>query len=203
MSEKKLKQVLNFDEADLGANRLGQLTQRQKDLLGEKFKSNRMLYTIIGALIVLSVCGGLFRVILNPILSAVGSGLVESGTVEPSSFMPALPFILIGGVFALFFGFIIFLILRVVFGKANRQADMAVRSAQGKVNFVWVESRERNLSKAGPMYKTIRSLEMRVGEDTNFKGVNSDLPNLINQGEEWIVYYVNHPFKILSVEQAK
>lgn len=203
MSETKLGQVLNFDESDLGANRLGQLTQKQKDLLGEKFKSNKTLYTVIGILMILSIGSGLCRMVFNPIMNGIGGSLVESGTVDPGSLINFLPFILMGSLFLVIFGVVIFLVLRVVFGKANRQADMAVRSAQGKVNFVWVEREERNLSSVGPRFKKVRSLEMRVGEDAKFTNVNSELPNLINQGEEWIVYYVNHPFKILSAEKAK
>ena len=55
MSEAKLKEVLNFNEDDLGANRLGQLTQKQKALLGEKFKSNKMLYTGVGVILFLMI----------------------------------------------------------------------------------------------------------------------------------------------------
>ena len=199
MSETKLKQLLNFDEADIGANRLGQLTQKQKNLLGEKFKSNKMLYTGIGVILFLMICSVVGRIVSGPVISIV----TGSGESISDSLSTAIPFLVIGLLFALFFGFILFLIIRVVFQKANRQADMTVRRAEGKVNFVWIEREERNLSSAGPMFKTVRSLEMRVGEDTNFKGVNSELPNLINQGEEWIVYYVNHPFKILSAEKSK
>jgi hypothetical protein len=59
MSEAKLKEALNFDEADLGANRMGQLTQKQKERLTEKFKSNRNLYLFIGIAIVVMFCGSL------------------------------------------------------------------------------------------------------------------------------------------------
>jgi hypothetical protein len=51
------------------------------------------------------------------------------------------------------------------------------------------------------MYKTIRKLEMRLGGETF--PVNHELPNVIHQGEEWVCYHTNHPFKLLSAEQVK
>jgi len=48
-----LEQVLNFDDADLASNRLGQLTQKQKDLLAEKAKSHKSFNNAIGVFIAL------------------------------------------------------------------------------------------------------------------------------------------------------
>lgn len=91
------------------------------------------------------------------------------------------------------------MVLKVVFERANKKVDIVVRRAEGKVNFVWVEKQERNSSKTGPMYKTVRVLEMRLGGETFT--VKQELPNVINQGEEWVFYYTNHPFKFLSAEK--
>ncbi len=38
MSDFELMKLWNFDDADLGANRLGQLTQKQKKRIGRKGK---------------------------------------------------------------------------------------------------------------------------------------------------------------------
>ena len=197
MPETTLNNVLNFDEADLAANRNGRLTQKQQGLLTEKYKSNRALYSVIGVVIIVMFCGSFLARIIPPLLEATGNG----GSTTPS-LLTALPMLAIAGFFVLVFGVIIVLVLRVVFGKARREADTAVRRAEGKVNFVWVEREERNTSNVGPRSRTVRSLEMRVGADNTFKNVNAQLPSVIGQDEEWIFYYTNHPFRILSAEKS-
>ena len=198
MPETTLNNVLNFDEADLAANRNGRLTEKQKGLLTEKFKSNRALYSGIGILIVLMFCGSFLARVIPAVAGATGDG----GTINPDLLTSSLPLIAVAVFFLLIFGVTIVLVLRVVFGKARRQADTAVRRAEGKVNFVWVEREERNTSKVGPRFRTVRSLEMRVGADNTFKNVNAELPSVMNEDEPWIVYYTNHPFKILSAENS-
>lgn len=202
MSGTSLSKVLNFDESDLAANRNGRLTEKQTGALTEKYKSNRTLYSAIGVLIIVMFCGSFLARLIPSLLNGLGGNAAQNGGVNPQQFlMTSLPVLGIAGFFVLVFGVIIVLVLRVVFGKARRQADTAVRRAEGKVNFVWVEREERNTSKAGPMFRTVRSLEMRVGADNTFKNVNSELPSVIGQDEEWVFYYTNHPFKILSAEK--
>ena len=193
-----INQILNFDDTDLAANRLGKLTEKQRSLLGEKYKTNQNKNLMIGILIAIIFCGSFVGRFIPALINSVG---IKPGGIDSSSLTPILPFIIIGGIFFLVFGTIIFFVLRVVFGKARQQADTSVRRVEGKVNFVWVEREERNLSSAGPMFKKVRSLEMRLGGETFT--VNHELPNVINQGEEWIFYYTNHPFKFLSAEQVK
>lgn len=136
-------------------------------------------------------------------LTGAGNSFLRNGEFSLETLIPILPALCIGSFFVIVFGGIVLLVLRVVFEKANRKADTVVRRAEGKVNFVWVERQERNTSKTGPMYRTVRSLEMRVGSENAFNNVNSRLPNFINQTDEWIFYYTNHPFKIISAEKVK
>jgi hypothetical protein len=103
--------------------------------------------------------------------------------------------------FLIVFGGILIVVIRLVFQRANRKVDTIIRRAEGKVNFIWVERQVRRTGNSGPRYRTVRALEMRVGSDNTFNNVNERLPSLINQGEEWIFYHVNHPFKILSAEK--
>lgn len=198
---KTLEQVLNFDDADLASNRLGQLTQKQKDLLAEKAKSHKSFNTAIGVVIAVMVGGALLTGLGGPILATLGGSFLESGEVTTEAMIALIPVICMALFFLVVFGGILIVVLRVVFERANRKVDTVVRRAEGKVNFVWVEKQERNTSKTGPMYKTVRVLEMRLGGETFT--VNQELPNIINQGEEWIFYYTNHPFKFLSAEQVK
>lgn len=198
---KTLEQVLNFDDADLASNRLGQLTLKQKDLLAEKAKSHKSFNTTIGVIIAVIFGGALLTGLGTPILATVGGSFLESGEVTPEALIALIPIICMVLFFLVVFGGILIVVLRVVFERANKKVDITVRRAEGKVNFVWVEKQERNTTKTGPMYKTVRVLEMRLGGETFT--VNQELPNVINQGEEWIFYYTNHPFKFLSAEQVK
>lgn len=195
-------EVLGFDDADLGFNRLGQLTKKQKDLLAEKAKSHKSFNTIIGVIIAVVFGGALLTGIGAPILATVGGSLLESGEVTTEALLTLIPIICVVLFVLVIFGGILIVILKVVFDRANKKVDTTVRRVEGIVNFVWVERRERNTRKTGPTYKTVRVLEMRIGGET-FSNINNELPSLINQGEEWIFYYTNHPFKFLSAEKMK
>jgi hypothetical protein len=197
----KVMEVLGFDDADLGSNRLGQLTQKQKVLLTEKAKSHKSSNTIIGVIIAVVFGGALLTGLGAPILATVGGSLLESGEVTPEALIALIPIICMVLFFLVIFGGVLLVVLKVVFDRANKKVDTTVRRVEGMVNFIWVEKRERNTSKTGPTYKTVRVLEMRIGGETF--NVNNELPNVINQGEEWIFYYTNHPFKFLSAEQVK
>ncbi len=196
-----LEQVLNFDEADLASNRLNQLTQKQKNELAEKAKSHKSFNTIIGVIITVVFGGALLTGIGAPILATVGGSLLESGEVTTEALIALIPIICMAVFFLVIFGGVLLVVLKFVFDRANKKVDTTVRRVEGIVNFIWVERRERNTSKTGPTYKTVRVLEMRIGGETF--NVNNELPNVINQGEEWIFYYTNHPFKFLSAEKMK
>jgi len=198
----KIMEVLDFDDADLGANCLGQLTQKQKNVLAEKAKSHKSFNTIIGVIIAVVFGGALLTGLGAPILATLGGSLLESGKVTTEAILTLIPIVCAGLFFLVIFGIVLIVVLRVVFERANRKVDITVRRVEGIVNFVWVERRERNTMKTGPTYKTVRVLEMRIGGET-FSNINNELPSLINQGEEWIFYYTNHPFKFLSAEKMK
>ena len=201
MNSLELMNVLDFNDADLASNRLGQLTQKQKDLLAEKAKSHKSFNTIIGVIIAVVFGGTLLTGLGAPILATVGGSLLESGKVTTEALLTLIPIICVVLFVLVIFGGILIVILKVIFDRANKKVDTTVRRVEGIVNFIWVEKRERNTSKTGPTYKTVRVLEMRIGGETFT--VNQELPNVINQGEEWIFYYTNHPFKFLSAEQVK
>ncbi|GAB4401852.1 MAG: hypothetical protein OHK003_28780 [Anaerolineales bacterium] len=195
----KVMDVLGFDDADLAANRLGTLTQKQKDLLAERAKSHKSFNKAIGVVIALMFGGALLPILFVPIIAALGGSYLEKGAITIETVVASLPFICMGLVLFVVFGGIFMVVLRVVSERANRKVDTVVRRAEGKVNFVWVERQERNTSSTGSYYKTVRVLEMRIGGETF--NVQQELPNVIDQDEEWIFYYTNHPFKFLSAEK--
>ncbi|MBN8581507.1 MAG: hypothetical protein J0L96_12625, partial [Anaerolineae bacterium] len=174
----KVMEVLGFDDADLGSNRLGQLTQKQKVLLTEKAKSHKSSNTIIGVIIAVVFGGALLTGLGAPILATVGGSLLESGEVTPEALIALIPIICMVLFFLVIFGGVLLVVLKVVFDRANKKVDTTVRRVEGIVNFIWVEKRKRNPSKTGPTYKTVRVLEMRIGGETF--NVNNELPNVIN-----------------------
>jgi hypothetical protein len=103
----------------------------------------------------------------------VGGGLLESGKVTTEAMLTLIPIICIVLFSLAIFGVILIVVLKVVFERANRKVDTIVRRVEGKVNFVWVERQERDTTKTGPMYKTVRVLEMRIGGETF--NVNNEL----------------------------
>jgi hypothetical protein len=201
MSEMNVQTVLDFDDADLASNRLGQLTQKQKNLLREKARSHKSFNTTVGIVIAIMAGGTLLTGLFVPIFATLGGSFLESGEFTTEALLTLIPIICVVLFFLIVFGGILIVVLRVVFERANRKVDMVVRRVDGAVNFVWVEKQERNTTKTGPMYKTVRVLEMRIGGE--MFNVKHELPSVINQGEEWIFYYTNHPFKFLSAEQVK
>lgn len=189
MTEKQLMEFWNYTEADLNANQRGQLTEKQTAVLAEKQKEQKSYNSCLGAIVVgalgFLLVGGLF----NPVRSAIQEFSAEGG--EPMQLVAI--FSVIGILLAMIVGVTI-----VSLRRMNRKADHVIRSAKGTVNFVWVESKVRTQTGSG--HKTVRSLEMHVGPETKFV-VEDDLPNLINQDEEWAIYYTSYPFMFLSAEK--
>jgi len=203
MSDTQLKELWGFDETDLNANRMGQLTAKQKTTLTAELKSYKNVYLGIGIFLAVVFCCFPIVVLLGRgLLPVLMRGLVSPSQISPTDFMNTLPLFAIGG-FALVFIFLTMLIVGVVlfiyYKRGNKKENIAVKKARGVVNFVFVEKRIR-ASETTMGYKDIKVLEMRVGTENNFTDINEKLPNIINQGEEWIVYYTSHPFKFLSAE---
>lgn len=194
-----LNELWNFDDTDLGANRIEQLTQKQKDLLGEKAKNHKSFNIGIGVIVAVIFGGTLLTAILVPILAALLGSFLENGGITPQTMQISIPLICIGLFLLLLFGGALILILRFLFARANRKVDIAVRRVEGIVNYVWLERKRRNPSSAGPTYQTVRVLEMHLSGE--IFPIDHDLPNIINQGEEWIFYYTKHPFLFLSAEK--
>lgn len=147
------------------------------------------------------VGGTLLTGLFVPIFATLGGSFLESGEITTEALIALIPIMCVVLFSLVVFGGILIVVLRIVFERANRKVDTAVRRVEGAVNFVWVEKQERNNFKTGPTYKTVRVLEMRIGGETF--NVKHELPSVINQGEEWVFYYRNHPFMFLSAEQVK
>lgn len=197
-----IEQFWNFDDADLGANRLGQLSKKQKTHLTGEHKSQRNVFLGVGgaasAIITIAFCilpvlliGG--RVILPMVLDGDFSEIQE-----------LVPFAAAGGI-----GIVavisvlvpIVAIMGIYFVRANKKADLSVKQAEGNVNYSWGTKRVRNPGNKARPYDDVRILHLSLGEK-KFE-VHKDLQEIIKEGENWIVYYTSYPFKFLSAEQVK
>ena len=196
MSEAKIMEFWKFDEADLGANRLGQLSEKQKNYLVSQHKSQRGVFLGVGVVIaILFLCLPALligsRVVLPMLLSGDLSNLQE-----------VIPFAAIGGFGIIFIGSAVLIIGAVVAiyaVRASKPAEIAVQTAKGKVAYAWGTKRVRTPGSSVRNYEDVRVLHLNLG-DKKFE-VKEQLQDMIQEGEEWSIYYTSYPFKFLSAEQ--
>lgn len=197
-----IEKFWNFDNADLSANRLGQLSEKQKTYLTGEHKSQRNVFFGVGgaasAIIVIAFCilpvlliGG--RVILPMVLSGDFSDIQE---IVPFADAGGIGIVAVISVLVT-----IVAIMGIYFARANKKADLSVKRVEGKVNYSWGTKRVRNPGNKARPYDDVRVLHLSLGEK-KFE-VHKDLQEIIKEGENWIVYYTSYPFKFLSAEQVK
>ena len=185
MSDAKLQKFLGFDEADLATNRSGRLTPGQKEKLDAQLKAYKGSYLNRGLIVVVAlvIFVGAFLAVFLSRMPAEISGMIS-------------PRMVVGPI-----GIIIVLVI--LFMRGNKTVNIAVKKAEGPVNIVRVEKEvidhARGAGKNQIFRKKIQVYEMRVGS-VKFDNVSEELPNLIQQGDEYVFYYTSHPFRILSAE---
>jgi hypothetical protein len=191
-----LNEKMNFDDAALGANRLGQLTEKQKTFLAGEHKTQRGVFLAVGGVIaVLFCCLPLLMFGLRGLLPMLLSG---GGSTNPADM---LPLIAMGGFGILFFGVAVVIVGAVVafyFMRSNKKADLTVKRAEGKVSYTWETKRVMTNTKVRG-FQYVDVLMMHVGEGNNFE-VSEMIKDLIKEGESWTIFYTSYPFKFLSAE---
>jgi hypothetical protein len=196
MSDARLSELWNFDDADLGANRLSQLTEKQRKFLVGEHKSQRGVFLGVGAVVaVLFICLPALLIGLRVLLPM----LLRGGMKD---IQEAIPLFAMGS-FAIVFLGIALLTVGVVVGiyllRANKKADIAVKRAEGKVTYTRGTKRVRTPGSSVRSYEDVRVLHLNLG-DKKFE-VKEQLQEAIKEGEQWTVYYTSDPFKFLSAEQ--
>jgi hypothetical protein len=178
MADKQLMDYFKFDSDDLYANQNGRFTDSQRVRMIELDKRRRKTGMTFG--IILGVVA-----IIGPIIAIV------SGIGNPS---PAfiIPFgIGFGVVWPLIWGGIGYVMIK----SSLKKVEFKVASVQGRANIVARESRSTDSD--GHTSTTIYH-ELHVGGVTF--GVERSVADVIFQGDEYIVYYVEATKDILSVE---
>ncbi|MFT3891628.1 MAG: hypothetical protein QM730_08355 [Anaerolineales bacterium] len=187
MSE-ALKEFWKFDDADLAANRNGQLSEKQRTFLVGEHKSQKNVYLGVGGVLLLLFLG-IPALVLSRILPAGGSSLTDSLT-SGSGVIRIIPIIVI---------LIVVVIIYAV--RAGKQADIVVKRAAGKTTYSWGTKRVRNPGNSARPYDDVRVLHLSLGEK-KFE-VHNDLQEIIRESEEWMIYYTSSPFRFLSGEVAR
>lgn len=192
-----IEQFWNFDDADLGANRLGHLTEKQKKYLIGEHKSQKNVFIGVGLAFPIVFCC-LPLLVMGPRM--ILPMLLNGG--DFSDITGILPVAAVGGFGLLFVG-IVTLALGAVFAiymlRAGKKVDLTVKRVEGRVNYSWGTKRVRNPGNKARPYDDVRVLHISLG-DKKFE-VHKDLQEIIKEGESWAVYYSSYPFKFLSAKK--
>ncbi len=175
MIDTQLMDYFKFDQNDLYANQNGQFTDKQKARLIQEDKSSRTWSRIGG--------GGLMLIGLVGLLGAIFAVSADPDWGFRIGF--GLGF---GCIWPLVWGGIGFGLLKSSFGKH----DFKLARVQGNANIV------RGESYSSSSHTTSVYYELHIGGQEF--SVEDDTANVITQGEEYIIYYVDGTDEILSVE---
>lgn len=192
MSE-KLMELWGFDDSDLGANRLGQLTEKQKNFLLGEHKSQKGVFLGVGvAVVFIFLCLPALIIGSRVILPAILSG--DSSITE---FLPAG--VGVGAMVAVIMPVLAVLAIYVI--RSNKKADLTVKHVQGGAKYTWGTKRVRTPTSSTSKWKDVKVLHLNLG-DKKFE-VNENMQEVIQEGEDWTIHYTSYPFKFLSAEKNK
>ena len=161
----KLQEYFDFTEADLRENRQGRVSENQRSIVkGRAKRLNSNIVIVLMFVLIVSAAAMLFTRSAIPV---TGNFPFSTAVVGPA----------------------ITIVIMIVYmvNRSKKKSDFSLYTAEGMVNFVWVEEHVRNHSNAGPDYKTVHSLQMRVGGESF--NVREELMDIINQGEQCRFYY--------------
>lgn len=187
MSDLELQKLLGFNEGDRAANRLGRMSARQSKELEESSQSLTKYGTLIGSALVLLAFGISAFIYYQEVRQAGASNRV----IDYTHILPGvITVVLVLGAFA-----------AISFAIAFIKINTTLAKAEGRVNFVKVETRESYKTASGSTsYRDVQQYELRVG-DVNFKNVPEDYLNFIQEGDVYAFYYLKEAKHILSAER--
>jgi hypothetical protein len=193
MANSKLMELWGFDDADLGANRLGQLTEKQKNFLLGEHKSQKGVYLGVGAAVVfIFLCLPALIIGSRVILPAILSG--DSSITD---FLPAGAGV--GAMAAVIMPVLAVIAIYVI--RSNKKADLAVKHVEGAVKYTWGTKRVRTPTSSTSKWKDVKVLHLNLG-DKKFE-VKETMQEIIKEDENWTIHYTSLPFKFLSAEKNK
>jgi hypothetical protein len=178
MFDEQLMKYFKFDEADLQANRSGQLTEKQTTGMAEDDKYNK----IFGAI------GGIFLFLI----AVLGFYVGVSGFSQSYDIRGRLTAVVLVAAWGGLFGGLCARTMRHAFSKFQ----VRILKAEGPVNIVKVE---RTSTRPNGTTSRFYAYEMHIGTGTF--DVTSDLAGYMMQGDIYAIYYTQDSEKeILSTE---
>ncbi len=189
MSDAKLREFLQFSDADLSDNQNGQLSAGQKERLTARRSADaRRWMIVIGLLLVIPVAG-----IIWMIKATASAGLPLTGIFQ---IVPA-PALLIGG-------FVVLYVLWAVGSSLLQRPDDTLRSMQGEASYARVERLEKDYARSDSQHdehKVVQVIELHVGGKT-LADVDEGMLAIVKQGDAYKFYYTRAG-GILSAEPLK
>jgi hypothetical protein len=175
MLAQQLMNYFKFDAADLEANRNGQFTDKQRVRLAAQDKSSKS-WSLVGGL-------GLM------LIAVIGLGAAIAGWIGDSDWGFRIGFGLgFGCIWPLIWGGLGAILLGNTFSKHN----YALARVQGRANIV------RRESYSSSSHTTSVYHELHIGGQ-EFE-VDDSLADVMMQGDEYILYYINDSDEIMSAE---
>ena len=168
MSDPELEKILDFNEADLNANRNGVLTERQRGKLTKEEKSSRWMFWILTII--------LFATAISPWVLLLNS--VMSGTLSwpysrtPTDYIGPIIWTILWGYFAVS-----------SFHATSDKYNYKLLKVQGNVNFI-------NNSWGDRHGKRGDNFELHISKK-KFEDIDLRLLDAIDQGDEYAIYYLN------------
>ena len=177
MADQQLMDYFKFDAADLNANQHGQFTEKQKARIFTEDKSSRTWGRVGGSILIFIGAIGL--------IAAIGASIANPDPGFIIGF--GLGF---GCIWPAVWGGLGFFILKNSFSKH----EFKLAKVQGRANIV------RRESYSSESHTTSVYHELHIGgQEFSVQGSAADV---IMQGDEYILYYINGSSEILSAESV-
>ncbi len=173
MHEQELEKHFVFDQADLEANRQGQLTDKQIKYLAEDVKDTR----IVGW-----GCSAVFFIIALIVLILSLVAFIRSGqSFDGAALQSLVPTLTLAGIL----GIAGLMMALWTLTRSGAKSNASLKKEEGPINIVAVE---RRVDLKHPVYI---AHELHIGH-VSFD-VKADLANLMQQGDRYAIYYTQGP----------
>ena len=175
MEEQKLKDYFLFDETDLGANRMGSLTEKQKTRLSAELKSTGRGRKMFSSFLFLVAFVGVIVAVVVWLIPETGWGMRIGFTIGFGLVWPAL------------YGLIAFALW-----PSDKYSSLELDKTTGRVNIIKVQNRDSDTGSISTRY------DLYIG-DRRFLADNK-IGGVLVQGDIYTVYFLKYSNKIISAE---
>ena len=183
MDDEKLKDIFKFDEGDLQANRSGNLSEKQKNVIVKRRKDWKKTGINYSSVVIVI---GLGIIVIDGIIAFLHGTFPH---LDTGAVITGIVFVVLGALW-------LTLTLTGESGSTDLSKDM-VKTAQGPANIIKAE-RTRSSGGSGDSTEHYFAYELHIG-DKEFD-VDASLANVMMQKDEYAVFYDDRNGKILSAE---